>query len=126
MHRRGLGRIEFAVLHPAPGAHSLHVAGDDRRAVAHAVAVRKLAVQHVADDLHVAMAVRAEAHAGLHAILVDDAQRSEGHVRGIVVIGKREAVPGIQPAVLGMSPFQGFAQRDHDDTYNRYARLASP
>ena len=88
--------------------------------------MRELSFEYVADDLHVAMAVRTEAHAGLHAILVDDAQRSEAHVRGIVVIGKREAVPGIQPAVLGMAPFQCFAQRDHDDTYNRYARLASP
>jgi hypothetical protein len=43
-------------------------------AVAHAVLVRQRAVEHVADDLHVAVAVGAEAGAGGDAVLVDDAQ----------------------------------------------------
>jgi hypothetical protein len=70
---RGLvGRVvELAVQHAGAGAHALHVAGaDDTRhgaavlAVAHAVAVRQRAVEHVGHDLHVAVAVGAEAGAG--------------------------------------------------------------
>ena len=63
-----LGVVELAVAHAAARAHALHVAGPDhaRRCVlggtrAHAVLVRELAVEDVADDLHVAVAVRAEA-----------------------------------------------------------------
>ena len=42
-------------------AHALHVAGADHRARAHAVLVRERALEHVGDDLHVAVPVRAEA-----------------------------------------------------------------
>jgi hypothetical protein len=65
------------VAHAAAGAHALHVAGANRRAVADGIAMRELAREHVADDFHVAVAVRAEALAGGDAILVDDAQRTE-------------------------------------------------
>src|SRR5678816_2476605 len=51
---------------------------------------RVAAGQHVADDLHVAMAVRAEALAGGDAILVDDAQRSELDMLRIEVVRKRK------------------------------------
>ena len=85
-------RVELAVQHAAARAHALHVARRDDRAVAHAVLVRQLPVEHVGNDLHVAVAVRAEAHARLHAVLVDHAQRAEAHVRRIVVVGKRKAV----------------------------------
>jgi hypothetical protein len=59
--------VELAVHHAAAGAHALHVAGADhagRLAIAHAVLVRQLAREHIADDLHVAVAMRAEAAAG--------------------------------------------------------------
>src|SRR5262249_25020836 len=48
------------------------------------------------------MAVRAETRARLHAVIVDDAQRTEAHVLGIVVVGEREAVIRVEPAVLGV------------------------
>ena len=44
---------------------------------------------------------------GLDRVIVDDAQRSKLPMCGVVVIGKRKAVPGIQPAVIGMAPFLG-------------------
>ena len=74
--------------HAAAGAHALHIAGPDGGAIAHRVLVRKLARQHIADDLHVAMRVRAEARARLHAVFVDDPQGAEFDVFGIEVIGK--------------------------------------
>src|SRR3712207_7425352 len=42
--------------------------------------------QHVADDLHVAVAVRAEAGARRDAVLVDHAQVAPAHVPRVVVV----------------------------------------
>jgi hypothetical protein len=75
--------VEFAVQHAASRAHALHVARADRGTRAGGIAVRQLAFQHVADDLHVAVAVRAEARARHHAVLVDHPQRAELHVPGV-------------------------------------------
>ena len=78
-----------------------------------AAAARQLARQHVADDLHVAVAVVAEARAGGDAVLVDHAQVAEAHVLRIVVAGEGKAVEGLQPAVVGMAAFLGLAKRQH-------------
>ncbi|EFK96889.1 hypothetical protein LDC_1093, partial [sediment metagenome] len=81
------GMVELAVLHAGAGAHALHVAGADdarvgrtRGAIAHAVLVGERAVEHVADDLHFAVAMGAEAGAGCDAVFVDDAQVAHTHV----------------------------------------------
>jgi hypothetical protein len=108
-----LGMVELAVHHAAAGAHALHVAGRDRHHVAHAVLVRQLALQHVADDFHVAVAVRAKAGAGRNAVFVDDAQVAPAHVRRVVIVGKREAVARLQPAVVGKAALFGLADLDH-------------
>jgi hypothetical protein len=71
------------------------------------------ALQDVADDLHVAVAVGAEARAGLHPVLVDHAQRAETHVLRVVIIGEGEAVVGVEPAVIGMAPVGAAAQFGH-------------
>jgi hypothetical protein len=84
--------VELAVQHAGAGAHALHVAGADhaggrrrrRLAVAHRVLVRQRAFEHVADDLHVAVAMRAEAGAGGDAVFVDDTQVAHAHVRRVV------------------------------------------
>src|ERR1700690_1267299 len=80
VHQFTARRIELAVPYPGAGAHALHVPGPDRRTVAERILVRQRALEHVADDLHGTMALRAEALAGLHAVLVDHAQRAEAHV----------------------------------------------
>ena len=89
------------------------------------LSVRELPFEHVADDLHVAVAVRAEAHARLHAVLVDDAQRAEAHVRGIVVVGEAEAVERVEPAVVGVAALGRPAQRDHAQCPNHRAPPAN-
>ena len=61
------------------------------------------ALEHVGDDLHVAVRVGAEALAGRDAVVVDHAQRAEAHVLGVVVVGEREGVVGVEPAVVGVA-----------------------
>jgi hypothetical protein len=82
--------------------------------------MRELARQHVADDLHVAVAVRAEALAGRDAILVDDAQRSELDVLRIEVVRERERVIGLEPAVVGIATLFAATDLLHDH-YSRNA-----
>src|SRR5688572_29597945 len=102
--------VELAVAHADAGAHALHVAGNDGGAVSHAVLVAQGAFQHVADDLHVAVAVGAEALARLHAVLVDHPQRAEAHVLRVVVVGEGKAVVRVEPAVVGVAPLGAAAQ----------------
>src|ERR1700740_742862 len=73
----------------------------------------ELALEHVCDDLHVAVAVRAESASGLHAILVDHPQRAKSQKVGIVVIGEREGVIRVQPAVIEMAALFGSANVNH-------------
>jgi hypothetical protein len=121
VRRRAGCVVELAVSHAAARAHALHVAGPDdslRRiavgaAGAHAVLVRQRAFEHVADDFHVAVAVRPEAAAGGNAVLVDDAEVAEAHARRVVVVGEREAVAAFQPAVVGVAAVAGLAKGDH-------------
>ena len=108
---RGLiGRVEFAVRDAPSGAHQLNLAGLQRPAVAEAVAMRQGTLQHVAENFHVAVRMRAEALSAGDAIVVDDPQRPEAHVGGIEVIGKRERVLRLQPAVIGLAAFLGLAK----------------
>ena len=103
MHEIVLRRIEFAVHDAGARAHALHVARLDDRTGAHAVLVLQRAFQHVADDFHIAVAVRAETHARLHAVFVDHAQRAKAHFLRIMVIGEGKRVVAVQPAVIGMA-----------------------
>jgi len=77
--------------------------------------VLERALEHVRDDLHVAVRVRAEALAGLDAVLVDHPQRPETHVGGIVVVGERERVEREQPAVVGTAALAAAADRQFHD-----------
>ena len=51
--------------------------------------------------------------AGLHAVLVDHAQRPEPHVLRVVVVGERERVIRVEPAVVGVAALGAAAQFDH-------------
>jgi hypothetical protein len=112
-----LGVVELAVLHAAARAHALHVAGRNALDVAQRVLVRQFAGQHVADDLHVAVAVRAEAGAGGDAVFVDHAQVAEAHVLRVVVAGEGKAVERLEPAVVGIAAVLGFAQGQHVNSF---------
>ena len=69
---------------PRASGQPLDIARADRRAVAHRILVSQRPVEHVTDDLHVAVTVGAEALSRLHAVLVDDAQRAPSHVPRVV------------------------------------------
>ena len=84
-------------------------------AIAHAVLVRQRAFEHVADDLHVAVAMRAEAGASGDAVFVDDPQVAHAHVLGVVVVGKGKAVKALEPAVVGVAAILGLAKCQHGD-----------
>jgi hypothetical protein len=47
--------------------------------------------------------------------LVDHAQGAEPHVLRIVVLGERECVEGLEPAVLGKTPFLAAADFHHGE-----------
>src|SRR4249920_2135325 len=74
------------------------------------------AFEHVGDDFHVAVRVRGKALAGRDAVVIQDAQRAEMHMLGVVIVGKRKCEIGIEPAVVEMAAFLTFADIDHWST----------
>jgi len=71
------------------------------------------AFEHIGDNLHLAMAVSAEAAAALDHIFIDDAKGAEAHELWVVVVGEGEAEFGIEPAVIGMAAICGFTDCKH-------------
>ena len=114
-----MGVVELAVLHATTRTHALHITRGNPFDMAHAVAVREFARQHVADDFHVAMAVRAKPRAGCDAVLVDHPQVAPPHVGRIVVASERKAVKRLEPTVIGISAVLGTAQCDHANLLNK-------
>ncbi len=76
--------------------------------------VLQLPFEHVSQDLDVTMYMAVEALAGLDAVLVDHAQRTVLLVHRIVVIGEREGVVRLEPAVIGITPIQAPAYFEHE------------
>src|SRR5512146_3335919 len=116
MDRLRLRRVELAVTDAGAGGHALHLAGPDDRTGADAVLVLERAFEDVGDDLHVAMAMRIEAGAGLDAILIDDAQGTEAHMARIVIVAERKTVQALQPAEIGKTALFGGPDGDHGGT----------
>jgi len=96
------------MLHARTGAHALHIACANNRTIAHAVAVFEFAIEHISEDFHVAMRMHAKTHARRDAIFIDHPQHAVMHMGWIVIIGKRETMPGLQPAMIGMTALTGF------------------
>lgn len=113
MHRLRGRRVELAVPHARARGHVLQLAGPDNGAGAQAVLVLQLARQDVGQNLHVLVAVHAEAAARLHAILVQHAQRPKAHVSFIIIVREGEGVIGIQPAVVGVAPVLSATHSQH-------------
>jgi hypothetical protein len=95
------------------GAHDLHISGDRPSLVAEIVLMADRPFAHVGDDLHVGVGVRREPGTGLNGVVVPDPQRTPMNTLGVVVIGEREMVPGIQPAVIGMAKAVEGTMLDH-------------
>jgi hypothetical protein len=73
------------------------------------------AAQHVGDNFHVAVTVGAEALAAHDLVFIDHQQRAEADVLGIVVVAEREAVFGIEPAVVGFAAGIGMTYLQHGE-----------
>jgi hypothetical protein len=58
--------------------------------------------------------MHAEPAAGRDAVVIDDAQRTETHVRRVMILGKGKAEPAVEPAVIGMAAFFGFSDGHHN------------
>jgi hypothetical protein len=102
--------VELAVGDAAAGAHELDLAGAEFAAVAHAVLVGDGTGDDAGEDFHVAVRVGGEAGAGGDAVFVDDAERAEAHVGGVVVVAEAEGMEGAEPAVVGVAAVGGFAK----------------
>ena len=102
--------VELAVGDAAAGAHELDLAGAEFAAVAHAVLVGDGTGDDAGEDFHVAVRVGGEACAGGDAVFVDDAERAEAHVGGVVVVAEAEGMEGAEPAVVGVAAVRGFAK----------------
>ncbi|MNH40114.1 hypothetical protein D3C79_1013830 [compost metagenome] len=60
------------------------------------------------------MAVGAETLAADHLVFVDDPERAEAHIAGVVVVREREGVARGQPAMLGQATGSALADLQHD------------
>src|SRR5215510_9060672 len=95
------------------GGHALHIARFDDRASAQAVAMLERALEHIRDDLHIAVRMRRETAAGFNAVVVDDAQRPEAHVLLVVVGAERKCMAAVEPAQVGPPALFGFSKGQH-------------
>lgn len=79
----------------------------------HTIAMRKLAVKNIAEDLRIAMGVRREAIPGSDTIFIKNAERSEIYKAVVHVSSEAECVEGFEPAaVFGVSTLAGAAKGD--------------
>jgi len=83
------------------GTHYLDIARDGAAFVAKTVLVGDSAFTHIGDDFHVGMRVRGKAGVGRDGIVIPHADATPAHARLIVIIGEREVMFGIEPAVVG-------------------------
>src|SRR5260221_11067949 len=82
--------------------HQLDIARADHRAAAKGIAVRQLALEDVRKYLHVLMAMGIETAAPCHPVVIDDPQRAETHMVGIVILAKGKDVKEVEPLKIVM------------------------
>lgn len=88
--------------------HYLHITRFGTAFVTQAVLVGDRAFTDIGDDFHVPVRVRRETAASRNQVVVPDSQVAPVHTGGVVVLGKREMVMGIEPAVVGVAEaFEG-------------------
>lgn len=92
-----LGTIELAMAHTAARSHAPHISGLDdagsrifSTSAAHAVLVRQLALQHITDDLHIAVDMGAKAGVRGDTVFIDDMQHAKAHALLVHIVRSRE------------------------------------
>src|SRR3954453_16081485 len=101
MHSFTAGGINLTMSNPAAGCHRLHFARANFAISAGAVAVAQRAFDHPGNDLHVLMAVLAEAASRLDNVVVDHSQGSVSHILRIVVAAEGKRMAAVEPADFG-------------------------
>jgi len=101
------------MLNTGAGAHTLNIARADNRPGPEGVFVLECAVQHIGKDFHVLVGMARETGAGSDPIIIDDAKRTETHVRGIVVFREREGVAAVEPTVSSPATVSASSNGDH-------------
>src|SRR5215831_9118195 len=113
MHRLRLRRIELAVQDAGTGAHALHLARPDHRAVAEAVLVLERSLKNIGDDFHVIVTVAGEPGAWNNAILVDDPQAPEAHMGRVLIMREGESVAAVQPSSPALAARHAISKGNH-------------
>src|SRR5262249_38227490 len=92
------------------GTHYLHVPGLGAALVAEAVLMGDRTLADIGDDLHVGMGMRRKPGVRRDRIVVPHPQRAPAHALGVMIVGEREMMLGVEPAVV-CSPqaFEGSA-----------------
>jgi len=96
--------VELGVAHTRTSTHALHIPGGNAFDIAHVVLVGQIARQHVADDLHVLVAMGAKTGAWRDPVFVDHPQVAPTHELRVVVARKGKTVKRLQPTVVGVAP----------------------
>src|SRR3984957_12710346 len=104
------------------GRHLLNLIRPQHLHVAHAVLVSKFALQHIAQNLHIAVRMRSKSTPLRHTVFIDHTQRTIPHVLRIMIVGKRKRMVRIQPSMVGMASLVTLANSQH----NASSLTASP
>ena len=109
MQTLGAAWVVLRVTDTRTRTHNLELTRRNLLFIAHAVLVLNSTFQHVGQNFHIFMRVSAEALPCFNHVVVNHAQRREAHKIRIVIVGKRESMPGVQPAMICMTAFICFA-----------------
>ena len=69
---------------------------------------------YVGDDLHVLVRMRAKSLGWCNAVLIDHAQLAEVHAFRIAILGERECVLCLEPAMIGAAAAVRSNNVEHD------------
>src|SRR5690606_22769282 len=105
--------VVFGMLDAGAGRHDLHVAGFGAARIAQAVLVGDRPAAHVGDDLHVAVRVRREAGLRRDFVVVPNPKLAPVGAGRIVVVGEREVMLGVEPAVVSATEARIGTKFDH-------------
>ena len=110
------GRTEAGdvqVMSAGSGTHHLDVASFGASLIAEAVLMGDCTLADIGDDLHVGVRVWRKPGVRRDRIVIPYPERAPAHALGVVVLGKREMVLGVEPAMIGPAEAFNGSAFDH-------------
>jgi hypothetical protein len=98
------GWIVFRMRDTTTGAHQLDLSRFEFTSISHTVQVSERTFQNITENFHIPMRVFSEPLARFHPVLINDSQGSEFPELGVVISREAECMPGLEPAVIGITP----------------------